>query len=265
MKVLTWNVKYASSNSAAWEFLKHQAPHIALLQEVTKLPDWILDSFYNHQVYPRFFGGHRAKFSTAILSKWPLKTSPFLNSSLEWVNSIHRAQDGWIVECETTPKNGEPIRLVSVHSPAFPVPKETLEGIDISSIQLKNNPDLWFTEILWSLLSNKTIDDRVLWIVGGDFNTSVLFDEPRDRGNRLVIQRMIELGLTECLSHSECKPVPTFKPPIGSVIHQLDYCYVNKPLMNRYVHTHVPDQPEIFGNGQSKALSDHLPIVCEFH
>ena len=58
-----------------------------------------------------------------------------------------------------------------VHSPAFPVPKETLEGIDISSIQLKNNPDLWFTEIHWSLLSNTLINDHVPWIVGGDFNT----------------------------------------------------------------------------------------------
>ena len=265
MKVLTWNVKYASSNSAAWAFLKHEAPNIALLQEVTKLPDWILDTYNNHQVYPLFFSGHRAKFSTVILSIWPIRNARFLNSTLDWVNDIHCTRRGWILECETIPENGELIRLVSVHSPAFPVPTETLEGIDISSIQLKNNPDLWFTEILWSLLSNASINDRVPWIVGGDFNTSVLFDKPKDRGNRVVIKRMNELGLTDCLSHYEGKFVPTFRHSRGSIIHQLDYCYVSKPLMNRFVHSHVPDQSEIFGNGQSKMLSDHLPIICEFH
>lgn len=263
MKVLTWNVKGASTYSAAWEFLKGEAPDIALLQEVTKLPDWIQDSYDNHQVYPRFFGGQRAKFSTVILSKWPINTSPYLSSSLEWVNSIHRDRDCWIIECETIPESAEPIRLVSVHSPAFPVPPETLEGIDISPIQLTNNPNLWFTEILWSLLYNENIDGSVPWIVAGDFNTSVLFDKPKDRGNRMVIKRLNELGLTDCLSHYKSKPIPTYKPPVGPVIHQLDYCYVNKPLMKLFVRAHVPAQSEIF-DSQPKMLSDHLPIICEF-
>lgn len=263
MKVLTWNVKYASTYSAAWKFLKRKAPDIALLQEVTKLPDWILDSYNYHQVYPRFFSGARAKYSNVILSIWPIKNARFLNSSLDWVNDIHRTRPGWILECETIPEAGEPIRLVSIHSPAFPVPKDTYKGIDISVIQLKNNPALWFTEILWSLLCNEDINGRVPWIVGGDFNTSVLFDNPKDRGNRVVIQRMIELGLTECLSHSECKPVPTFKSTHGSVNHQLDYLYVNTSLMKRLVRAYVPDQSEIF-ESKPKMLSDHLPIICEF-
>ena len=263
MKVLTWNVKYASTYSAAWEFLKREAPDIALLQEVTKLPDWILDSYNNHQVYPRFFSGARAKYSNVILSIWPINNARFLNSSLDWVNDIHRTRPGWILECETIPEAGDPIRLVSIHSPAFPVPKDTYKGIDTSSIQLKNNPDLWFTEILWSLLCNEAIDDGVRWIVGGDFNTSVLFDKPKDRGNRMVIERMNELGLTDCLSHFKHKPVPTYKPPVGSVIHQLDYCYVNEPLMQRFDGARVPDQSEIF-ESKPKMLSDHLPIICEF-
>ena len=263
MKVLTWNVKYASTYSAAWEFLKQVDPDISLLQEVTKLPDWILSSYHTHQVYPRYFGGFRAPFSTVILSKWPLNTSPFLSSSLEWVNSIHHSRDGWIIECETIPESGEPIRLVSVHSPAFPVPEETLEGIDISPIQLTNNPHLWFTEILWSLLCNEVIDDGEPWIVGGDFNTSVLFDKPKDRGNRMVIRRMNKLRLTDCLSHFKRKPVPTYKPPVGSVIHQLDYCFVNEPLMRTLVRAHVPNQSRIFDH-KPKMLSDHLPIICEF-
>ncbi len=263
MKVLTWNVKGASFHSATWEFLKHEPPDIALLQEVTKLPDWILDSYNHHQVYPRFFGGHRAKYSTVILSTWPIKIARFLKSSLDWVNDIHRTRPGWILECETIPEAGDTIRLVSIHSPAFPVPKDTYKGIDISVIQLKNNPALWFTEILWSLLCNEDINGRVPWIVGGDFNSSVLFDQPKDRGNRLIIERLNKLGLTDCLSHFNGEPVPTFRHPRGWVVHQLDYCYVNEPLMQRFDGAHVADQSEIF-ESKPKMLSDHLPIICEF-
>ena len=261
--MLTWNVNGTNAQNLAWEFLKREAPDIALLQEVGSLPVWTQDSYQIHQVSPRFFGGHHAKFSTVILSVWPMKFSPLLNSSLDWVNRIHRTREGWIVECETIPDSADPLRLVSVHSPAFAIPKEFLKDIDVSPIQLQNNPDLWFTEILWSLLCNEDLDDNVPWIVGGDFNSSVLFDEPKDRGNRTIIERLNKLGLTDCLSHFEGKPVPTFKHTRGSVRHQLDYCYVNKPLMQRFVCAHVPEQSKIFGH-QPKMLSDHLPIICEF-
>ena len=263
MKVITWNVKGANAQNPAWELLKREAPDIALLQEVGSLPVWIQNSYQIHQVSARFFAGHHAKFSTVILSLWPLKTSRFLNSSLDWVNRIHREREGWIVECETIPDNAEPLRLVSVHSPAWPIPKDTLNDIDISPIQLENNPDLWFTEILWSLLRNENFGDNVQWIVGGDFNTSVLFDKPKDRGNRMVISRLNELGLIDCLGKFNSEPVPTFRHPGRSVRHQLDYSYVNEPLLKRCVRANVPDRSEIFDH-KPKMLSDHLPIICEF-
>ena len=78
----------------------------------------------------------------------------------------------------------------------------------------------------------------------------------------MVIRRMNKIGLTDCLSHFEVNPVPTFRQSRGSVIHQLDYCYVNKPLMKRFVRAQVPDQLEIFSR-EPKMLSDHLPIICE--
>ena len=264
MKVITWNIKGANAQNPAWEFLKLQAPDIALLQEVGGLPAWINDSYHIHQISPRFIAGHRARFSTVIMSLWPLKTSRFLHSSLDWVNDIHREREGWIVECETIPDNAEPLRLVSVHSPAWPIPRDTIKDIDVSSIKLENNPDLWFTEILWSLLRNENFGDNVQWIVGGDFNTSVFFDKPKDRGNRMVIDRLNELGLIDCLSEFNSDPVPTFRNPRGWVKYQLDYCYVNEPLLKRCVSANVPDQVEIFGH-QPKMLSDHLPIFCKFN
>ena len=264
MKVITWNVKGANAQNPAWEFLKREAPDIALLQEVGSLPVWIQDLYNVRQISPRFFGGHRARFSTVILSIYPMKFSTLLNSSFDWVNRIHREREGWIVECETIPEGATPLRLVSVHSPAFEIPKEFLQDIDVSPIKLENNPDLWFTEILWSLLRSKNFGGNDQWVVGGDFNASELFDKPKDRGNRMVIDRMNKLGLTDCLSHFEGKAIPTFKHSGGSVRHQLDYCYVSEPLLERCVRANVPDQSEIFGH-QPKMLSDHLPIICEFN
>ena len=79
----------------------------------------------------------------------------------------------------------------------------------------------------------------------------------------MVIKRMNELGLTDCLSHVNGEPVPTFRHPRGWVAHQLDYCYVNEPVMQRFIGAHVPDRSEIF-ESKPKLLSDHLPIICEF-
>ena len=97
-----------------------------------------------------FFNGRNAEFQTVILSKWTINKKPFLASEFEWVNKIHSERYGWIIECEIVNDAGVRFRVVSVHSPFFCVPRESLTVVDISSIKLKNNPDIWFTEILWS-------------------------------------------------------------------------------------------------------------------
>ena len=106
---------------------------------------------------------------------------------------------------------------MSVHSPAFPIPPETFADADVASIKLANNPDLWFTEILWSLLRDSNTPEETHWVVGSDFNSSVLFDHPNDRGNREIIRRLNDLGLTDCLSYYSDGPVPTFRQARGSI------------------------------------------------
>lgn len=263
MKVLIWNVNRAgASRDRLWAIFQREAPDIALLQEVTGLPGWVKDCYQSHMVAPRYFSGHRAKFKSAILSKWPMETTPFLASSLDWVNAIHRERYGWLLESEVTQGNGGRLRLVSVHSPAFPIPNEALEGVDVSSINLTNNPKLWFTEILWSLLREADLDDNTGWIVGGDFNSSLLFDFPVDKGNRQVADRMNALGFIDCVHYCHGSPIPTFKHTGGTVLHQLDYCYVNARMLNRLNEVRVVSRADVFD--QAKRLSDHLPLVCDF-
>ena len=262
MKLLSWNVNRAGPpRHALWETFLREAPDIALLQELGGLPSSVRDRYQSHIVTPRYFEAGEARFRTAILSRFPLDTSPFLSSELEWVNDIHRQQPGWIVEGRVTPAAGEEIHVVSVHSPAFHVPWESLKGRDVSTIKLRNNPKLWFTEILWSLLRQAETGSGTNWIVAGDFNSSLLFDIPKDKGNAEVVERMTDLGFVDALSWRHGGPLPTFQHPGGKVDHQLDYCYVNPPMLQRLASATVLPQDEVFG--PTPRLSDHLPVVCE--
>ena len=70
MKVLTWNVnKAGESRRELWQMLKREDADIVLLQEVTGIPEWIRNRYQCHSISPRYFGGHNAPFSSAVLSK----------------------------------------------------------------------------------------------------------------------------------------------------------------------------------------------------
>lgn len=265
MKVLTWNVNRAGrSRRETWELLRREDADIVLLQEVTALPCWIRWRYQCHWVTPRYFDGSHARFSSAILSKGAIDATPYLASELRWADDIYRERYGWIIGCRTTLDSGERFRIVGVHSPAFKVPREEWVGRDVGGIKLANNPDLWFTDILYALLRTAGISDDANWIVGGDFNVSVRFDGPKDRGNRETLRRLNCFGLTDCLSHCHggAGAVPTFQHTSKTVEHQLDYCFVSPSMLERLRRAQVPAPEEVFG--RKPRLSDHLPILCEF-
>ena len=99
MKVLTWNVnKAGESRRELWKMLKREDADIVLLQEVTGIPEWIRNRYQCHSISPRYFGGHNAPFSSAVLSKGSIDATLYLKSELEWVNRIHteRYQGGHV-------------------------------------------------------------------------------------------------------------------------------------------------------------------------
>ena len=263
MKVLTWNVnKAGESRPELWQMVQREDADIVLLQEVGRIPGWIWNQYQCHVISPRFFEGHNAPFSSAVLSKGLVDATPYLESELDWVNKIHSERHGWIVGCEITLACGGRFRVVAVHLPAFPIPREQWTDVDASTVKLTNNPQLWFTEILWALLRSAGISNDTNWIVAGDFNSSVKLDEPKDNGNREFLGRLNALGLTDCLSHHHGRAVPTFQTPLKSIEHQLDYCHVNLPMLKRLTKARVPSHKDIFH--RTPRLSDHLPILCEF-
>ncbi|MDE2664412.1 MAG: endonuclease/exonuclease/phosphatase family protein [Gemmatimonadota bacterium] len=258
MKLLTWNVNRAGKRRGAlWKTVTRVDADIVLLQEVTGIPRHIRRRYQCQLTPPRYFRGHNAPFSTAVLSKGPIDATLDLKSAVTWVDKIHTERYGWIVGCKTTLDSGERFHVVAVHSPSFPIPPRQWADVDVSGIKLSTNPRLWFTEILWALLRTAGISDDTNWIVGGDFNRSVLH-----KGGQEVIDRLKTLGLTDCLSHHHGGPVPTYQPTRKVVRHQLDYCYVNTPLLERLTEARVPSHEEVFD--PKPRLSDHLPIICTF-
>jgi len=154
------------------------------------------------------------------------------------------------------------LTAISVYSPAWPIDRKRLEGIDTSTVKLTQNPDVWLADLLWHCLSLRDLEGEGGWVVGGDFNLSETFDSwnKKPRGNLEYLNRMVDLGLTECLREHNGGLVPTFRNPgDGKVKHQMDHLFVTGNLRSR-LRSCLVGPATVFDAG----LSDHLPIVATF-
>ena len=211
-------------------------------------------------------------FTLRILVKGKITDGFSLSSAHEWVNRELRFFDGNLVACTVQLPDCEPLKVVSVYCPAWPVNKDRLTGIELGDVKSsRGNPDVWATDILWDALTAALIENEC-WIVAGDFNSSETFDsEWQDRNNLRygirtcgcaeMLERMNQIGLTECLRKLRSDPiVPTFRHSRGGIHHQIDHLFVSNGLLSRLERCTVGDQATVFG----RSLSDHLPIIADF-
>ncbi|MDP2638419.1 MAG: hypothetical protein Q8P26_05145 [Candidatus Levybacteria bacterium] len=270
MRIITWNIKGATKTSAVWKILTDLNPDIALLQEVGGIPEEIKREFNVLSKVAIQKTGKPQKFSTAVLVKGKVIGGIDLKSEYEWVNRELEFFKGNFISCIVQPQNQGLVKVVSVYSPAWPVNKERLKGIDVSPVKLQLNPNVWGSEIIWSALKN-IVSNNEAWIVGGDYNISETFDKEwqdknglkfgiRSFGNKEILDRMYEMGFVECLRKYTNKIVPTFKHSRGEIAHQIDHLFVTSNLYSQLKSCIVGDQSIIFGN----SLSDHLPIIADF-
>lgn len=264
MKVVSWNLRRAGESSAAWEILRDIDADVMLLQEVGGYPK---DLFAHHDsvvAQPSTKSGKKQKFQTLILSRYQLEQKSSLTCGTPWVLKELDNFSGNIVVSSAQVTSKRTLNLVNVYSPAWPIPEAHLEGIDYSDLQLTNNPHLYCTELLWALLRDTFPDSTGNWLIGGDFNSSVLFDKwgAKPRGNQQTIDRMNSIGLFDCVSAFFGKPIPTFRNVRGKkVVHQLDYLYADSELIKNIQAASVIDNQNIFED----SISDHLPIVTDFN
>ena len=265
MKICTWNMRHAVQNrNDIWEYFMGIFPDIALLQEVGSFPDSISSHYSILQRKAYAGNGKSQKSSTAVLVRGSIDKQIRFSTPWDWVNEELFNFKGNLISAELSLTSGEKFRVVSVYSPAWPIfDRQRHKEIDVSEVKLKNNADVWLTEIIWSSLLHEDLK-KLPWIVAGDFNSSVTFDtlwKGGPRGNQEFQDRMSKLGFTECLKLSQGKLTPTFRNPSDKqVIHQIDHLFVPEHMSSQLLFCTTGNADLVF----NKSLSDHLPIIAEF-
>lgn len=271
MRIITWNVHGANGDSPAWNHFHELDPDIALLQEVVEIPARIIRTYNILSKVAIYKTGKLQIFSTVIITKGILLNEIKLVSDYDWVNRELDFFKGNLIACSIQLPDQVPFNIISAYCPAWPVDKNRLAGIDVSAVKSKSNPDVWATEILWAALKKAELPNTI-WIVGGDFNSSETFDKEwqikngvkyglQSSGNKEILDRIEDLGLTECLRNfNRGEIIPTFKHSKGEIAHQIDHLFTSNKLFSKIINCSVGDPTIVFDK-----LSDHLPIIADFN
>jgi exonuclease III len=263
LRVVTWNCRRASAEHSLWDYFEELAPDMAVRQEVAGVPARVRETYELRLATPVTQGGNQQKFQSALLVRGRIGEAVELTTELDWVNRELERFAAGLMAFRVKVMDGRALTVIGVYSPAWPVDRARLEGIDVGSVKLEQNPEVWVTDLLVAALRSQTMDRSVPMIVAGDFNLSETFDRWKGgpRGNREWLDRMAALGFTECLRHSQGVLTPTYRRP-GRVEpeSQIDHIFVTNDLAASLVRCRTGDPERVYGQN----LSDHLPIVAEF-
>jgi exonuclease III len=264
MRVVTWNMAYWTHrrhHEAAWRWaLDELKPDVLLVQEAV-IPEWVRARFKVH--WTRSYEDGQQTWGTGLVTVFPFEPArvPALD---EWFRSVPSGisdkptkagiyqADNWF-SCAHVELPGVGRTLVgSVHSPAFPIEKSRLRGIDVSPMKLKKNPDLWFLDVLFHFL-RPMLGQK--FIVGGDFNASRLLDTTLgERGNNEFFDRVHDEGFVSLHRRFHDADERTYFKA-GKAPHQLDYLYADVPAAAGCRACKVQHCGE---------FSDHAPLVADF-
>jgi Exonuclease III len=267
-RLITWNVRRATAESTAWEYLLGLKPDLALLQEVGGLPPKVLQHFAHRMAPAVTRAGRPQRFSTAILVRGELGPDVPFQAARDWVNTELQRVAGNLLANEVTLARATDSSVLalcaaSIYGPAWPVDPNRLSEIDLTGVRLTLNKDVWIADLLWSALQDRQRDSGRPWVIAGDFNLSETFDLWADgpRGNREYLDRMSDLGFVECLRRFQGVLTPTYRNTDKRTIkHQMDHLFVSNVLSDALIACTVGDPSIIFDQN----LSDHLPIIADF-
>jgi exonuclease III len=263
VRVVTWNCRKASAQSGVWDYLLELAPDLALLQEVCGIPQHVKSRYAFVQQYPVRKNGSPQQFTAAILVRGSVGNRITLQGPAPWVNAELQRFAGNLIGVELQPDRGPRLKIICVYSPAWPVDKKRLVGVDVTAVRLTQNRDVWVGDLLWAALSLNKPQPGDPWIIGGDFNLCETFDAWRGgpRGNREYLNRMDQLGLVDCLRYAKGALTPTFRTlGKGTITAQIDHLFVTDILRASLIACDTGSRQRVFDHG----LSDHLPIVADF-
>jgi exonuclease III len=259
-RVVTWNLRCASADSGAWNYLRELDPDVALLQEVGPVPPAVTRE-YDCRCVPAMGQTAPQKFHTAILVRGQIGPSLPLNGPRTWIDAILAAYAGNLPAHELHPRNGPPLKVMSVYSPPFKIPPHYLDDADLDALGRSQQKGVWLTDVLLAALEHSRPDPEDRWIIAGDLNLAETFDRTKwsAGGNRAWLDRMSGLGFIECLRLAQGAPRPTFRHSRGWISHQMDHMFVSRSLASQLVTCETGNRERVFA---SPLLSDHLPVVA---
>src|SRR5437016_14321241 len=118
LRVVSWNMRQAGASSSAWAYLLELDPDIALLQEVTAIPDGIAGRFSITAHRASWRDGQPQRFSTAVLAAPGACVSDALRSDKRWVDDELARFAGNLISTRVRLRDAE-LHVISVHSPYF--------------------------------------------------------------------------------------------------------------------------------------------------
>jgi exonuclease III len=251
---------HSKIHETAWRWLLDTLqPDIAFLQECVP-PEWAYERGYLafDQAYP-LTRSHN--WGTALYTS-NLSTIPRpLTSVEEWMSLLGSDApekfaatriDGWCMSAEVDVPGSQPTLAVSIYNPYKPIPSSLLEGIGLEGIRLKLNKDVWLLDVVFYFLKEHL--NRPL-VIGGDFNSSRLFDDPKPRGNNEFFDRLPEEGFISLHRLFHDADEQTYFHA-NQREHQLDYLYADSSIAN------MTTSCEVIPYDQVSDFSDHAPILA---
>jgi hypothetical protein len=201
MRVLTWNCRRATATHEIWEVLRSLRPDLLLLQEVSDLPPDILSEYEVGRGAPRTRAGSEQRFRSVIGVRGTLGPEIALRSTTNWIDAQLHHFRGNLVGRRVSLASGDALSVLGVYSPAWPVAREAYADVDVSTVKLPENPEIWVSDLVVAALREQPDLATEPWLIAGDFNACETFDSWKGgpRGNRRWLDRMGSLGLVDCL------------------------------------------------------------------
>jgi tetratricopeptide (TPR) repeat protein len=238
----------AGVHERAWHYLLSLAPDIAVMQEACP-PKWVNDIGNLH------FLPTRRGWGTAIWTPHVILEQSAL-PACEEAAICAPILKGYTATATVSVSKNLIMTVMSVHAWAGHVPRKDAEGMNLDGVQLKLNPHLWPADLVFACARNLA-HKGTRFIIGGDWNTALLFDTTYGpRGNEEFFNRMEQSGLHNAHGkfHSQ-EEQSYFKKGKGP--YQLDHVFCDQDTLDQLTMCDVRSMWPV------QELSDHAPLVVE--
>jgi exonuclease III len=268
---VTWNLAYMkpgryktiANRRRQWALLAALEPDIALLQECRpddlriNAPAW-MEADYDviGEIPPNWIA------CSAILARTTVEARPLDRTQLPEPEHGWLAQlSGYVATALAVVRETE-LAIASVHAIAREVDRSAATDEDHERIRRRSHPRAWHNDLAVAALTPWVRNQR--FIVGGDWNTAVLFDSNYPAGAEGGPGASAEFFANRAAGgwhHALRKFCPTevrtyLDPASGP--YELDHIFTDPDFHARLTGCRVVDDAVI------SELSDHAPLVAEF-